>query len=384
MAILKFVFFIFIVSHSTVVARVIDARTARDRLSAVTAAHFSPLSPQTQGSCKDCTEILELFADMISDKETQARIMDILKELCLQLPGPMTQDLCLDQGKHILPTVVHFLSDFIKTNQICTILGVCKSQSQGMEQEVLTNKIAEIHISPGPGTMTWHETPSSLQCTFCLLLFKSLDTLIPKTEVECIIVTVLSQICGILPGFLRGSCQSLVDRYVQRLLDFLLSWITPRNVCRLLRFCSSQNTASPDCDSCQMLAMLARFHLGFNTTDLQTSAFLESVCQLYPSYIPKCDSFTLRYGPVLQKSLSKPGGIQNQCEEALLCTAEEDPCRRGMDRCRDQETAEKCNSVSFCLRYMWRSEPQSQEQPIALNGGMKTEDSEADSPTAFH
>ncbi|KAJ8347034.1 hypothetical protein SKAU_G00284350 [Synaphobranchus kaupii] len=228
-----------------------------------------------------------------------------------------------------------------------------------MEQEVLPNYIAEFRISPGPGTMT--EMPSALSCSLCVILFKTLEELIPLTE--GIIVQVLGYVCGILPMVLSMQCHVLVKLYIPQLLDLLLSWITPESVCSLLQLCLFQDHASPDCNSCQMLAILARFHLGSNATELQTSAFLESVCFLHPSSIPKCDSFTQRYGALLQKALTRPVGVQEQCEEALLCAAAEDsdvvgadpddPCRRGFYRCRDITTAEKCNSVSFCEKYMW-------------------------------
>ncbi|KAG5834790.1 hypothetical protein ANANG_G00265310 [Anguilla anguilla] len=346
MAFLKFGFFIFVVCYSTAAAGVIDARSGRGNMSA------------TQDNCKDCKQILELFVDVISDADTQDKFKNILDELCNQLPDTTTQNVCQDQVKQILPMVIQFLTDFIKTNQICTILGECKSQSQGMEQELLTNYITEVRLSPGPGTMT---EMTNLQCTLCMYLFKTLETLLPSTE--GIVIKVLAQVCWILPARLREKCQVVVELYIRQLLDVLLSWFTAKKVCCLLQLCPFRGPTSPDCDSCQTLANLARFHLGSNATELQTSAFLESVCLSHPSSIPECDAFTQRYGLLLQKALTKPVGILDQCQEALLCAAEEDcdavggvpvdPCRRGSYRCRDIKTAEKCNSVSFCQKYMW-------------------------------
>ncbi|KAJ8347028.1 hypothetical protein SKAU_G00284290 [Synaphobranchus kaupii] len=158
-----------------------------------------------------------------------------------------------DTGQAGPAHVIQFLTGVIKTNQICSRLGVCKTQSHGMEQEVLPNYIAEFRISPGPGTMT-------------------------------------------------------------ELLDLLLSWITPENVCSLLQLCLFQDHASQTATPVRCWRFLARFHLGSNATELQTSAFLESVCFLHPSSIPKCDSFTQRYGALLQKALTRPVGVQEQCE----------------------------------------------------------------------
>lgn len=42
-----------------------------------------------------------------------------------------------------------------------------------------------------------------------------------------------------------------------------------------------------DCDSCLTLAVLAHMHLGSNATELQAASFLNTVCQLHPSAMPK-------------------------------------------------------------------------------------------------
>ncbi|KAG9354020.1 hypothetical protein JZ751_012144 [Albula glossodonta] len=342
MAPFKFAFLVFIALDSSALAGVIDAQSARDEWS------------EMQDTCKDCTQIMELLADMLKNADTQDLIKKALEDLCKLLPGTKAQNLCVEQVEKNLPMAIKLLTAFIKPSQICTSIGLCKGQSQGMEEELLTNLIANFHIAPGTGTMS-------------------------------------------------------------ELVEFLLSWATPQRVCSLLRLCSSQD----DCYSCQTLAVLARFHLGSNTTELQTSSFLESVCMLHPSAIPElhphsghplllhlhsppysssptpshlsllclyilpllfqnscviqllvaigsacldCESFTQHHRPALQRALAKPVGILDLCEGALLCAAVtetgvkgRDPCSRGaLYRCRDQKTAKECNSVSFCEKYVWQ------------------------------
>ncbi|KAJ8401995.1 hypothetical protein AAFF_G00372300 [Aldrovandia affinis] len=344
MATLKFVFLVFIASKSTARAGVIDGETVWNKLSA------------TQDSCKDCMQIMELFADMISKADTQDRIKNTLDSMCDRLPSTMTQNLCLDQVKENLPLVIKLLTGFIKPSQICTMLELCKGQSQGMEQELLTKFIAEVRIAHGTGTMP--EISSSVGCKICINLVKTVESLLPQGA----ILKVLAKGCVLLPTGLKQSCQEFVKKIFPLVVDFLLSLATPNNVCQLLQFCKVQDRAAPDCDSCQTLAILARFHLGSNATELQTSSFLESVCLLHPSAIPKCHSFTQRNGPALKRALTKPIGVLDLCEGALLCAAEKEsgavgrePCSASaIYRCRDMETATECNSVSFCKKYIWK------------------------------
>ncbi|KAI1904951.1 hypothetical protein AGOR_G00010960 [Albula goreensis] len=342
MAHFKFAFIVFIALDSSALAGVIDAQSARDEWSAM------------QDTCKDCTQIMELFADMLKNADTQDLIKKALEDLCKLLPGTKAQNLCVEQVEKNLPMAIKLMTAFIKPSQICTSIGLCKGQSQGMEEELLTNLIANFNIAPGTGTMS--EMPSSVQCTLCMLLLKNVETVISTAQGT--VVKILAAGCVALPSVLRRACRCFVERVVLQLVEFLLSWATPQRVCSLLRLCSSQD----DCYSCQTLAVLAQFHLGSNATELQTSSFLESVCMLHPSAIPECESFTQHHRLALQRALAKPVGILDLCEGALLCAAEtetgvegRDPCSRGaLYRCRDQTTAKECNSVSFCEKYVWQ------------------------------
>ncbi|KAG7476289.1 hypothetical protein MATL_G00081450 [Megalops atlanticus] len=350
MAAFKFAILIFIASQSAAHARVLDAQrgqSARDR----------SVVSEALDSCKDCTQIFELFVDMISNTDTQEKIKETLDELCSRLPGTQTQNLCQDQVAKYLPMAIKFLTGFIKPSQICTMLGLCHSQSQGKELELLTNYIAEARILPGAGTMT--EVQSSVQCTLCHYLVKSLESLMPSTEEA--IIQFLSKGCILLPGKMKDDCQALVDKYVRQVMAFLLSWATPETVCSLLRICTTQENPGTDCDACQTLEVLARFHLGSNATEHQASSFLESVCDLHPTAIPECDTFTQRHGPTLQRILGKPGNVLDVCQGALLCAMDReageggDPCSKGrIYTCRDMKTAKECNSVSFCQEYLWK------------------------------
>ncbi|XP_036385960.1 prosaposin-like [Megalops cyprinoides] len=350
MAAFRFAILLFLASQSAAHARVLDAQRGQrtwDR----------SVVSEALDSCKDCTQILELFVDMLSNADTQEKIKEMLDEVCSRLPGTQTQNLCRDQVSKYLPMAIQFLTGFIKPGQICTLLGLCHSQSQGKELELLTNYFAEARILPGAGTMT--EVQSSVQCTFCLYLIKGVESLMPNTEDA--IVHFLGQGCCLLPGKMKDQCHTLVDKYVRQVMGFLLSWATPEKVCSLLQICSSQENPGTDCDACQTLEILARFHLGSNATEHQTSSFLKSVCDLHPSAIPECDTFTQRHGPTLQRILGKPGAVLDVCQGALLCARDREAgegghaCSKGrIYTCKDMETAKECNSVSFCQEYLWK------------------------------
>lgn len=103
----------------------------------------------------------------------------------------------------------------------------------------------------------------SEQCSFCLLLVKTLESLLPKERTEvnhtgkhqpavtqathgraCLpqgaVIDLLEEICQILPSSYRSQCQALVGKFSKKVLDAILSYATPQAICALLQMCKGQ------------------------------------------------------------------------------------------------------------------------------------------------
>lgn len=103
------------------------------------------------------------------------------------------------------------------------------------------------------------------QCSFCLLLVKTLENLLPKERTEvnhiatasanrqlqrgltvfCVlhqgaVIDLLEEVCNILPSSYRSQCQALVGRFSKKVLDAILSYATPHAICALLQMCKGQ------------------------------------------------------------------------------------------------------------------------------------------------
>ncbi|XP_035234578.1 surfactant protein Bb isoform X2 [Anguilla anguilla] len=255
-----------------------------------------------------------------------------------------------------------------KPGQVCTFLGLCGSQSEGKEVELLTNHIADGDMtSVAPFRGTHPEVQWSPQCTFCLFLVKKLESMLGTEKTEDAVVKLLNEVCAILPHSFRAQCEGFIAKYAKQLIEFLLSSAAPHTVCMLLHLCLVQELPlvempplSP-CDSCQTLTALSRIHLGSNLTEHGASSFLESVCELHPHAVPKCQIFTQRYGSRLQRILGKQEDALDMCEREDLCAAGSEAmmlggnhCTWGRDYvCANMKTALECDSVLFCEKFMW-------------------------------
>ncbi|XP_064209529.1 prosaposin-like isoform X1 [Anguilla rostrata] len=355
-----FVLVALLASQSAVLARVLleptQARLDSTKLSA------------TQDGCKDCTQIVELFDDLISKAKTQELIENTLDSLCARLSGDEAKDACRKKAQQYLPIALRFLAKFLKPGQVCTFLGLCGSQSEGKEVELLTNHIADGDMtSVAPFRGTHPEVQLSPQCTFCLFLVKKLESMLGTEKTEDAVVKLLNEVCAILPHSFRAQCEGFIAKYAKQLIEFLLSSAAPHTVCMWLHLCLVQELPlvempplSP-CDSCQTLTALSRIHLGSNLTEHGASSFLESVCELHPHAVPKCQVFTQRYGSRLQRILGKQEDALDMCEREDLCAAGSEAmmlggnhCTWGRDYvCANMKTALECDSVLFCQKFMW-------------------------------
>uniref|UniRef100_A0A4W5S1I4 Surfactant protein Bb n=1 Tax=Hucho hucho TaxID=62062 RepID=A0A4W5S1I4_9TELE len=280
----------------------------------------------TTDICSDCSQIIELFTDMISNTDTQ------------------------------------------KPGETCMVLGLCAVRSEKRAPEPLPPTFTDIDLSNAVlDSGTSSEVQISPQCTFCVYLMKKLESMLPTERTEDAIVKLMGEVCGLLPASYKDKCDDFIKKYGKEIVDFLLLSAAPHSICALLHLCLFQETPSmemplpSDCDSCRTLAVLSRLHLGLNATEPQTSSFLQSVCLQHPNAIPKCEMFTKLYGPRLQKVLGSQMDAPDTCERADMCVAVKEQHLLGKNQCtwgpsyicRDFKTAHGCGMVDICQKLMW-------------------------------
>lgn len=138
----------------------------------------------------------------------------------------------------------------------------------------------------------------------------------------------MGEVCYLLPQSYKDQCDDFVSKYGVQIVEFLLLSAAPHTICTLLHLCLFEEQLLPgqshvlheyirslfvyrldlnltpphqintwpispevnlpsDCESCRTLAVLSRLHLGPNSTEPETSSFLQSVCVRHPNAIPK-------------------------------------------------------------------------------------------------
>ncbi|XDV19727.1 hypothetical protein PO909_025147 [Leuciscus waleckii] len=304
-------FFLFTSTLSSGWARNVDLRPTEPRTSSLS---------QMNNMCSDCNKMVQLLTDMLSNQDTQHLIENALDKFCSEHP---VIPLCMDGARTYVHLVIKYFSAFAKQNgDICSMLGLCGVQSEREappELMVGLNEHGLLYAKPSRGTS--QEVHSNPICTFCLFFIKTLEGMLPKERTAEIIENLLEKICDHLPEHYKQTCNTFIETYGKKLIDLLLSSLPPHAICAALGLClfpETPMTLSTDCDSCKILAVLSRFHLGHNATEIQTSDLLQKICHLHPNAIPQCEGFVKLHGHRLLKSDGKQPSI-SKCQEDYLC-----------------------------------------------------------------
>ncbi|XP_041644498.1 surfactant protein Bb [Cheilinus undulatus] len=317
--------------------------------------------------CSECSQIVQLSANMISSRDTKETVYETLHALCKRLPGEQRSE-CESQVKMYLPKVLQQTSGHMKPVQTCAVFGLCAAHKEE-EQQKLPHTASDKEVSsPVLDSPANTQEVFSPVCSLCVLVIKKLETLLPENMTEDALMKLMEEVCDLIPESYKDQCEDFVDKYGTEIVEFLMSSAAPHTICTLLHLCMFKEQTAPevllpsDCDSCRTLAVLSRLHLGLNSTQPEVSSFLQSVCVQHPKAIPKCEAFTKLYGSRLQEVLGNQMGGPHACERADLCVASRKLELLGKNRCtwgpkywcKDVQTAKKCGNQAFCEKFMWK------------------------------
>ncbi|XP_034397320.1 surfactant protein Bb [Cyclopterus lumpus] len=322
--------------------------------------------PLTFDMCSECSQVVQMSANMISSRDTKETVYETLHALCQRLPRETASE-CDSQLKVYLPKVLQQTPGHLKPGETCRAFGLCAAH----EEELLNLPPRATDVSGSAlasATRTHLSGQFNPACTLCLYIINRLETLLPKNMTEDALMKIMEEVCDLVPQSYKDQCDDFVDKYGTQIVEFLLSSAAPHAICSLLHVCLFKEQPVPelflpsDCDFCRTLAALSRLQLGLNATESQTSSFLQSVCVHHPNAIPKCEAFTKIYGSRLQKVLGNQMDGQHACERADLCVAAKKLEPLGKNRCtwgpsywcQSIQTAQKCGNHAFCEKYMWK------------------------------
>ncbi|XP_012731869.2 prosaposin isoform X1 [Fundulus heteroclitus] len=202
--------------------------------------HLQNLPDETGDVCQDCTQIVTLLVDMLSNADLQKKIMAGIDGLCAHLPGPAAK-LCKEEVDKALPLAITFVTGVVKPAEVCKLIGLCGSDEDRQKMlSYFVNEVLKAAVKSDDGEPATH-------CSFCIFLFKTLEEMLPKERTEGAVIKLLEEICHILPATYRHQCEDVIGKFSKSVLDAILGYATPQAICALIHQCKGQEALVDPC-----------------------------------------------------------------------------------------------------------------------------------------
>ena len=168
-------------------------------------------------ACSICKKVIAGITEIMDNIKVQSAIAQLASELCKKFKNGPAQNLCNTIISEYLPKVISYISKGITKSNICSKLGLCKSNDISEELDIpegLENGIA---------------------CSICKHLITSISTIASPTAAQA------SKVCARFPKVGRNFCMKIVIQYLTKIISYLLRGHSASSICQKLKFCSTNS-----------------------------------------------------------------------------------------------------------------------------------------------
>ena len=261
-------------------------------------------------SCVMCEYVINSLDNYIEDRTNEAEIKKAVESICDKMPGSVKAK-CDKFVETYEPAIVAFIVNNIDSDKICSMLHLC-----GAEHNLLQSN-TEISLK------------SDSSCEMCEFVMSEVFSVLKDPSDQEMVKNVLESICYRLPNSIERGCEDFVDKYTSVVIDFLVSGLSPDEVCSALQLCSTSVTrlvtpapvkADTSCVLCEYVITTVDSMLEDKANQDQIKAALEAVCSVLPSSVEKqCDEFVDQYTALIIDMLTKDVSPEMVCANLGLC-----------------------------------------------------------------
>merc|ERR1712136_268376 len=267
---------------------------------------------QANPICAMCGLVMGQLVQQLEDGSTQAQVIAALDQVCKSVPLEPFADDCVVFVEKEAPEIISQIAKGIHPSEIRQELRLCPATVQE-DREVQKQK--EIEAVEG-----------KIVCELCSVVTHELDQLIEEDSTQDEIEAALDKVCSLLPADYVGQCDDLVARYKSYMVQILLEFATPQQLCGFLRLCPTQvKLGGEQCTVCTFIAVELDNMLADADTEKEITAKIEAVCSHLPSFPATlrtdCGQFVEDNLPKILAELAKDMEPKTICSAIHMCTA---------------------------------------------------------------
>ncbi|KAH0789611.1 surfactant B protein [Histomonas meleagridis] len=180
--------------------------------------------------CSVCKTVIAGITDIMDNTKVQSAIAQLASELCKKFKNDAAQNLCKTIVGEYLPKVISYISKGISKANICGKLGLCKGNDLDLYDE---DEIEYIEIPEG--------LENGIACSVCKHLVAAVAKILANTKVQSKVSSEAKKICDKLPKAGRDFCNSLISKYLPKIMNWLSQKVAASTICNKLKSCNSND-----------------------------------------------------------------------------------------------------------------------------------------------
>lgn len=297
--------------------------------------------------CAICQYLLHFVQEELSDAKNEDQIKELVKKTCAKFPKSIEPS-CDSFVDLYGDAIIALLVQEIDPKEVCPQLKFCPKNM--MDVDIFAPNTVHVEIN----------TESAPTCPLCELVVTQARHFIDNEKSKESAKKALEKVCKHLPPKPQLQCNDFVETYYDELLEKLLSDLTPKSVCTLLKLCPGKTEISDDdikvgidkvnfiphvidtneipdftvegqvdsdsgeCMLCTSVVGNAAPKITAGMTKQQIEAVLFAECSKFRPYQGICDGFVEKNVDQIVDLLSKQLSPKEVCQKLSLCAVEEE------------------------------------------------------------
>ncbi|CAG9804672.1 unnamed protein product [Chironomus riparius] len=300
--------------------------------------------------CAICTYFLHFLQEELSNAKNEDQIKELVKKTCSKFPKTF-QPSCDSFVDLYGDAIIALLVQEIDPRDLCPQLKLCPSNVNQDDVDIFSPNTINVEINQ----------KSAPSCPLCELVVAQARQFIENPKSKESAKSALSKVCKHLPPKPQLQCNDFIQTYYDELIDKLLSDLTPKGVCSLLKLCPGKteitedtikvgvekanfiphiivtneildntidgqivDTGSGECLLCTYVVGGAQSKISRSMTKQQIEDVLLSECSKFHPYQGICDNFVEKNVDEIVDLLSEGMTPKQICQKLSLCAIEDD------------------------------------------------------------
>ena len=302
-------------------------------------------------NCPLCLFAITSLEELIKNKKTEDTIRKGLEMLCSHLNGAIADE-CNDFVETYTEEIVTLMLKEISPQGVCTYLRLCENKVTtekpyvAIGGKVDTNEIIDYTANGKVVTETKVEVNADV-CMICEFVLSEIQNKLKDNSTEEEIKDMLNKLCNdFSSNYIKTHCLDFVRQYEDLIVQFLISNLSPSDVCKALHLCQAekreplevtdlmidygdaiesfdtQKIKSPQCALCKIIMVKIEQMLNGSIDEDTILKSIEKVCTFLPSAKKKdCNQFIEQYGKQMLEFLKFALEPAEFCSIAGLCSS---------------------------------------------------------------